>query len=154
MKIFSRLTLFFSSFNLQDFFWMFYLLFAWTYSWHMIVSVALLLLISRQVLYWVPSLKQGAYVFLYHLIIVSIVGALLSFFIPFFHQYGWVLVPFVALQLFLSPPTSTGYIYLFIMFGMIRVILAYVIPLAILGPFVLLFFSGYGIAKIFLKTND
>jgi hypothetical protein len=120
----------------------------------MIVSVALLLLISRQVLYWVPSLKQGAYVFLYHLIIVSIVGALLSFFIPFFHQYGWVLVPFVALQLFLSPPTSTGYIYLFIMFGMIRVILAYVIPLAILGPFVLLFFSGYGIAKIFLKTND
>ena len=118
MKIFSRLTLFFSSFNLQDFFWMFYLLFAWTYSWHMIVSVALLLLISRQVLYWVPSLKQGAYVFLYHLIIVSIVGALLSFFIPFFHQYGWVLVPFVDLQLFLSPPTSTGYIYLFIMFGM------------------------------------
>ena len=142
MKPFShQIRHFFSSQDPESFFWMFYLMFAFTFSLISTLTIVCLFLISLFLTkLFIKSQPPSTSKLIQCLMVVSIVAAGISFVSPFFHQHGWIMTPFVALQLFFSPDLNTyktQNITLFAILGISRALLSLIIPMAILAPFLI-----------------
>jgi len=88
----------------------------------------------------------STYKLLQYLMVVSIVSAGIGILFPFFHHYGWIMTPFVALQLFFSTDINTYKVQNMVLFGIVgigRAILSSIIPIAILSPFLIFLLTLY-----------
>lgn len=152
MKTFNRhIRHFFSSQDPESFFWMFYLIFAFTFS--LMSTLTLICLFSMSlcaIKFLIKRQEASTYKLLQYLMVVSIMSAGLSVMFPFFHHHGWIMTPFVALQLFFSTDThayKAKNIALFGILGVTRSLLSFIIPMAILTPFLIFLLTLYGALK-------
>lgn len=131
----------------ESFFWMFYLIFAFTVSLISTLTLLCLFFMSLFATKWLikpqpPSTSK----LLQYLMVVSIVSAGISIAFPSFQQHGWLMTPFVALQLFFSPDPNAYKAQNIVLFGILgigRVLLASVVPMAILAPFLIFLLALY-----------